>query len=160
MMKKLAVEVAPQLDVAAELAQIKATQSAILARLEKLDPTPKLETIEPYAVGSTVYHVSDTSASYPFTVVGYDHRACRILVQGADDMERRWPLESVQSFDKCQNASQTSEQAEREAYKNLDPATREFILGRKRAQIDAIIKPSAPSLRPQYRYDNEPWVAK
>ena len=109
-----------QLTLEARVAAIEATQAAILARLEKLDPTPPIAVREPYSVGSTVYSVADLEARYPFKVLGY--RNDRILLVASNgEPEREWPVESVVTFAKCRNAETNSEQAYAEMYARMDP---------------------------------------
>ena len=116
-MKKASTEVDKQ-HLAPEL---ETRLAAMEARLEKLDPTPKLETIEPYGIGTIVYSISDSGASFSFVVKGYDHRAGRILVQHDNDPERALALESVQPLSKCRNAQPTPEQIDEQLYGHLDP---------------------------------------
>lgn len=121
------------------LAERDARISALEARIEKLDPTPKLETLQPYRVGSIVYSIVDLGATNPFTVTGY--RAGRILVMGStDDAERSLSLASVVPLERCPNAAPTPAQA----FANLDPKTREFYEGRRKAEIAAKVTPPPP----------------
>jgi hypothetical protein len=149
-MKKL-VEVRPQLDVAAELAEVKATQVAILARLERLDPTPKLEVREPYLVGSNVYSICDVEARNPLQVVGY--RSGRILVIVVPgEPARELPIESVIPWEKCSRADPDTERAYEAMYARMDPKAREFQKGRRKAQLEAATRPFVPPIPAQERY--------
>jgi hypothetical protein len=149
-MKKLA-EVRPQLDVTAELAEVKATQVAILARLERLDPTPRRETLEPYPVGSNVYSVADAEGRHPFKVLGY--RGGRIsLITSPGEPARELPIESVIPWEKCSRADPDTERAYEAMYARMDPKAREFQKARRKAQLEAATRPSAPFIPQQERY--------
>lgn len=140
-----------QLTLEARVAAIEATQAAILARLEKLDPKPPIAVREPYSVGSTVYSVADLEARYPIVVRGY--RNGRILVETSPgEPEREWPLESVIPLAKCRNATPTPEKLDEQIDGHLDPKTREYYLGRRKAQLEAATKPSGPFIPTQRRY--------
>jgi hypothetical protein len=117
--------------------------SALEARLEKLDPTPKLETLEPYPVGSNVYSVCDMEARNPFVVRGYRNGRILVIVSPGEP-ERGLPIESVIPFAKCQNGETNSEQAHADIYGRMDPKTREFYEGRRNAEIAARKNEPAP----------------
>jgi hypothetical protein len=126
--------------------------SALEARIEKLDPTPKLETLEPYPVLGNVYSVADLYARNPFVVRGY--RNGRILVScSPGEPERELPIESVIPFSKCRNAETDSEQAHADMYAKMDPRTREFYEGRRNAEIAALKRNELPPWpRPTRQY--------
>lgn len=126
--------------------------SALEARLEKLDPSPKIETLQPHPIGASVYSVSDLEARYPIQVVGYDRAGHILVLTNPDDpCPRSLPLASVRTLEECPNAAPTPSQA----FAKLDRKAREFYEGRRAAQIAAKVAPPPPERPKQRRYFGE-----
>jgi hypothetical protein len=126
--------------------------AAIEARIEKFDPTPKLETLQPYPVGSNVYSISDLEGRHPLVVRGYDRPGHILVMVTPNDPERSLPLKSVRPLDKCPRAQPSPSQR----FANVaDQTTREFLEGREAARIAATTVPfdAPPPLRTQRRYE-------
>jgi hypothetical protein len=141
MRKSSVVEVSnqrPEDGLEARIAALEAALASVLERLEKLDPSPRIEDIEPYPIGSEIYSVSDLEGQYPWTVQGYDRRRPGwILVQTPHDGGPRClPLASVQPLSKCSRAD-----ANRVVNEIADPVTREWCRLRRAAEVDAITRP-------------------
>jgi hypothetical protein len=140
----------PQLspEVEARFAAIETNQAAILARLEKLDPTPKLEALQPHKIGTFVYSVADQYARYPMTVVGY--RDGRILVTSPpDNSERELAIASVVPRERCPRAEPKPSD---EMFGNMDPKARAYHEGRRAAEVAAKVTPALPAPPKQRRY--------
>jgi hypothetical protein len=143
-MKKALAEV----DMLQLISELQTRQAAMEARLEKLDPTPRLETREPYPVGSSVYSITDLEARHPLTVRGYDRPGRILVLMSAGEPERSLPLESVRPLEQCPRATPTPGQI----YAHLDDKTREYMEGRRTAEIEAKTKPFTPPIPHQQRY--------
>jgi hypothetical protein len=131
--------------------ELEARIAALELRLEKLDPTPKREKLQPYPIGSSVYSISDLEGRNPFPVVGYE--AGRILVVvSPGDAPRSLPIESVIPWEKCSHADPDTERAYEAMYARMDPKAREFQKSRRKAQLEAATRPSAPFIPSQDRY--------
>lgn len=163
-MKKAIAEVGSQQDISDLVARLGEIEKRITARLddferrlEKLDPTPSLQTREPYEVGSQIYSIVDAYARNPLTIVGYERGTGRILVlmSPGDACPRSLPLESVRPLAKCPNAEPSPEQVHADLYARMDPATRRYWEGRKAAEIAAKVTAPPPPPPKQRRYFGE-----
>ena len=128
--------------------ELEARIAKLEALVEQHHPTPKLETLQPYPVGTEVYSLQDLEGRNPFTVVGYLGR--RILVRlSPGEPERSLPIGSVRPLKECPRAQPSPSQA----FAGIsDPKAREFFEGRRKAQIDAATKPFTPPIPHQERY--------
>jgi hypothetical protein len=144
-MKKLA-EVGSQEQVLSDLV---ARVDEMGKRIERIDPTPKLETLQPYPVGTQVYSVADLEGRYPLLVRGYDRPGHVLVTVLPGEPERSLPLESVRTLAQCPRATP----APGEAFANItDAKARAFFEGRRKAQIAAATKPFTPPIAAQERY--------
>jgi hypothetical protein len=148
-MKKVLAEVIDQ----PTTGELQTRISVLEARIEKLDPSPKIETLEPYLVGSNVYSISDLEGRYPLAVVGYDRGTGRILVLVSPDDAgpRSLPLESVRPLEQCPRAQPTPSQK----YEHIaDQKLRAELEFREAARFAATTRPasSSPPIRAQERY--------
>lgn len=130
-MKKALAEV----DMLKLISELQTRQAAMEARLEKLDPTPKLQTLQPYRIDvDEVFSIIDLEARYPLLVRGYPRPGFISVTVLAGEPERELPLQSVRPREKCPRAETTPT----EAFEHLaDPTAREFFEGRQKAQIAA-----------------------
>lgn len=152
-MKKLALaEVIDQPatgELVARISALEARNAALEARLEKLDPTPKREKLEPYPVGSSVYSISDLEGRHPLVVRGYDRHGHVLVTVLPGEPERELPLESVRPLEQCPRAQPNPSQK----FANIaDKKAREFLQGREEARIAAITAPFVPPIPKQERY--------
>jgi hypothetical protein len=143
-MKKAVVEV----DKQQLTSELETRIAALEARIEKLDPTPSLKTREPYPVGSQVYSVQDLEGRHPATVVGY--RSGQIIVAfSPDEPERQLQIASVRPLEECPRAEGPP------SYAHLDEKTREYMRGRRAAELAARTTRVAPPPPKQRRYHGE-----
>lgn len=151
-MKKAIAEVDMQQlvsELQTRLAASETRQAAIEARLEKFDPTPKLETLQPYPVGSNVYSISDLEGRHPLVVRGYDRHGHVLVTVLPGDPDRSLPIESVRPLEGCPHAQPSPSQK----FANIaDKKAREFLQGREEARIAAITAPFVPPVQTQKRY--------
>jgi hypothetical protein len=147
-MKKVTAEV----DMQQLISELQTRQAALEARVEKLDPTPKLQVREPYPEGSRVYSIADPEARSPFTVVGYPGPGRILVIAVHGEPARELSLASVVPLASCKNAQLTPDQVHEELYAHMDPKTREYWEGRRTAEIEAKTTPFTPPLLPQRRY--------
>jgi hypothetical protein len=151
-MKKAVAEVdsRQQLTELGELVERLVEQvAAMTVRIEKLDPTPKREKLEPWPVDSNVYSVSDLEGRYPLVVRGYDRHGRVLVTFLPGEPERSLPIESVRPIEECSRAQPSPDQA----FANVKcPKARAFMVGRRNAQIEAATRPSAPFIPEQVRY--------
>jgi hypothetical protein len=135
-------------EVEARFAAMETRQAAIEARLEMLDPTPKLETLQPYLVGTQVYSVADLEGRHPLIVRGYDRPGFVLLTVLPSEPDRSLPLQSVRPLEQCPRAQSTPAQR----FARMDPKTRAFYEGRETARVAAITAPFVPPIPEQKRY--------
>ena len=144
-MKKVLAEVINQ----PTISELETRISVLEARLEKLDPTPKRETLQPYPIGSQVYSVADLEGRHPLVVRGYDRPGCVLVTVLPGEPERSLPIKSVRPLQECPRAQPSPG----EAFANMaDPKAREFLEGRQKAQIEAATKPFTAPIPEQRRY--------
>ena len=150
-MKKAFAEVISQ----PTISELEARVAKLEALVEQHHPTPKIEALQPYAIDSNVYSLADPEARYPLRVLGY--RGGRILlITSPGEPEREFPIESVVPFSKCRNAEINSERAYADMFSGMDPKTREYYEGRRKAQIAAKTGPALPPPpRQQRRYGEQ-----
>jgi hypothetical protein len=118
---------------------------ALESRLEAISPRPKIETLEPYEIGATVYSIADGEATVGLVVAGY--RSGRILIIAADDPEpRAWPIDSVRRSEDCPGVK-----SDRIGSRIDDPTAAQFFEGRRAARAAALTPPVAPP-RPEPKY--------
>jgi hypothetical protein len=142
---KKATEVGNQQQVIRDLVE---QVDEIKRRLERIDPSPTLKTLEPYPVGSIVYSIIDLEAHNPMTVISY--RAGRITVMSSPgEAPRDFPIASVIPLAKCKNAQLGTDQVYADV---ADPKLRTYLQGRHEAQVEAKTKPFTPPLPEQHRY--------
>jgi len=153
-MKKAVIEIEkPQPDsgLQARVAELEGRLAAAEERLEKLDPTPKIELLEPFPVDSDVFSLIDDDGRYPMKVAGYNHKAGHVLVMVPGNPGlRAFPIVSVRRFQDCPRALPTSERA----YENVkDPKLRAELQERAAARLkDATAEPKGPFIPKQERY--------
>lgn len=130
---------------------LEARIAALEARVEKLDPRPRQEVLEPYGINEQVYSVVDLEARNPLRVCGYDHRTGSVLIMlnpGDPAGPRPVSLRSVRRLEQCPRAQPGPDQL---ASHITDQKTTEFWQGRRRAQTEAKTSPILPPPPPRQR---------